>query len=88
MKLLIAFIISVTCFGQEAAKTSPPAPTITLAEQADWLQARAELAEAQLAAQRASDRLAKLSRDFNQRCPLEADKNGRPQCKVPAKEAQ
>ena len=82
MKSILILIISAMCFGQEAAKTSQPAPTITLAEQADWLQARAELAEAQLAVQRATEKLTKLSRDLNQRCQIEADKNGRPQCKT------
>ena len=86
MKLSALFLLSVGVFAQEAPKPpTPPAPTVTLAEQADWLQARAELAEAQLAVQRLTEKLTKMSRDLNQRCPLIADKDGRPQCKEAAK---
>jgi hypothetical protein len=66
--------------GQDPAKT---APAITLEQQAEWLQARAELAEAQLAVKTAEARINAAVKDIQTVCPAVMNKAGRPEC--PAK---
>ena|ERR1035438_8088866 len=77
-------------YGQDkpAPASHSPAPaaatiTITLEEQAEWLQSRAELAEAKVAVQAATERLAKIAKTITDRCPIVMDEKQRPMCAPP-----
>ena len=54
-------------------------PKISLEQQAQWLQARAELAEAKLAVSAAEAKLAGIVVNMQATCPLILN-NGRPEC--------
>jgi hypothetical protein len=60
-----------------------PAPKITLEQQAEWLQARAELLEAQLAVKNAESRLLLVVTKLQAVCPLVLNPQGRPDCAPP-----
>ena len=79
MKTAAIFVFFASfAFGQDSAK---PAPAITIEQQAEWLQARAELAEAQLAVKTAEARLNAAVKDIQAVCPaVGVNKAGRPEC--------
>jgi hypothetical protein len=60
-----------------------PAPKITLEQQAEWLQARAELLEAQLAVKTAEGKLLVVVTKLQAVCPLVLNPQGRPECAPP-----
>lgn len=59
-------------------------PKITLQQQAEWLQARAELAEAKNAVTQLEAKLNGIVQAMQATCPLVL-KDGRPECAPPAK---
>ena len=61
-----------------------PSPTITLEQQAEWLQARAELAEARLALKNAEARMNQIVKEIQGVCPATLNSAGRPECPKPA----
>jgi hypothetical protein len=65
------------------AEDKPKPPQITIEQQAEWLQARAELAEAQLALKTAEARMNAVVKEIQTVCPAVINKAGRPEC--PAK---
>lgn len=62
-----------------ALHSSANEPKITVEQQATWLQARAELAEAKLAVTAAEAKLAGIVASMQNTCPLIL-KDGRPEC--------
>jgi hypothetical protein len=59
-----------------------PEPKITIEQQAEWLQARAELAEAQLQLKAAEARMNAVVKEIQAVCPAVINKAGRPECPV------
>lgn len=78
--ILTACILTASCFLLAAD------PKITLEQQAAWLQARAELAEARLAVAAAEAKINAIVANMQAVCPL-ALNNGRPEC-APQPEAK
>ena len=60
-----------------------PAPTITIEQQAEWLQARAELAEARLTLKNAEARMNQIVKEIQGVCPAVLNSAGRPECPKP-----
>ncbi len=77
MRLVLLFL----CLAAIAADL--PAPKITLEQQAEWLQARADLLEAQLAVKTAEQKLVAVVTKLQAVCPLALNKDGRPECIPP-----
>ena len=79
IKTLILFTLATAALAQTTPKPPQP-PQITLEQQAEWLQARAELAEAQLALKTAEARINAAVKDIQTVCPAVMNKAGRPEC--------
>ena len=77
MKTLILLTLATSALAQTV---TPKPPQITLEQQAEWLQARAELAEAQLALKTAEARINAAVKDIQTVCPAVMNKAGRPEC--------
>jgi hypothetical protein len=81
MKTLVLFAFSFAAVAQPADPT--PAPKITIEQQAQWLQSRAELAEARLALKNAEDRFSQIVKEIMSVCPAIVSPAGRPECPPP-----
>ena len=81
MKRLILVIVGVLAFivSNALLYSNANEPKITIEQQATWLQARAELAEAKLAVTAAEAKLAGIVASMQNTCPLIL-KDGRPEC--------
>lgn len=73
---LLAFLFCAILFAQP---TEPKPARITLEQQAEYLQARAELAEARLAVKDAEAKISLIVSRMQGTCALQLDA-GRPQC--------
>lgn len=82
MKKLILFAAAIIALAQ----TTKPEPKVTIEQQAQWLQARAELAESRLAVKNAEDRFNQIVKEIMAVCPAILSPAGRPEC--PAKPAE
>ena len=78
MRILIGFALLVGFFCH--AEDKPKPSQITIEQQAEWLQARAELAEAQLALKTAEARMQAVVKEIQAVCPAVINKAGRPEC--------
>jgi hypothetical protein len=80
MKLLALIFYA----GLLAQTTEPkPEPKITLDQQAEYLQARMEYAEARIAVATAEAKLQAIVRNMQTTCPLILNPQGRPECAKP-----
>jgi hypothetical protein len=80
MRILIGFALLIGLLCQ--AEDKPKPPQITIEQQAEWLQARAELAEAQLQLKTAEARMNAVVKEIQAVCPAVIGKTGRPECPV------
>ena len=89
MKTLIFFTLAIalaqTCpIGSPGAAGDTPKPAkVTIEQQAQWLQARAELAESRLAVKNAEDRFNQIVKEIMAVCPAILSPAGRPECPAP-----
>jgi hypothetical protein len=80
----LILVLALLAFGACALLRSQP--KISLEQQAQWLQTRAELAEAKLSVTAAEAKLAQIVANMQATCPLVL-KDGRPEC-APKPEAK
>ena len=81
MKFLFLTVFILSAFAQS---TEPkPEPKITIEQQADWLQARGELADAKLAMATAEAKYNAITSSLQAVCPLLLNPKGRPECAPP-----
>ena len=78
MRLFIIFAVVLSSASLAGEKPKPP--QVTIEQQAAWLQARAELAEARLALKTAEDRFNQIVREIQTVCPAILNQSGRPEC--------
>ena len=81
IKTFILFTLATAALAQPVTPKPPQiTPQISIEQQAEWLQARAELAEAQLALKTAEARINAAVKDIQTVCPAVMNKAGRPEC--------
>lgn len=83
MRLTILGLLALTMWAADA----PKPPSITAEQRETYQQARADLAEAQLAVVQAQARLKAAVDAMQAVCPLVVDAQGKPQC-VPQPKAE
>ena len=81
MKTLILFTLAIS--GLALAEDKPKPPKVTIEQQAQWLQARGDLAEARLAVKNAEDRFNQIVKEIMAVCPAILNQSGRPECPAP-----
>ena len=81
MRLTILGLLALTMWAADAPKPEPP--KITEAQQIAYFQAKADLLEAQSAANAAQNRLDAAVKSMQAVCPLALDKDQRPVCQEP-----
>lgn len=78
--IFLLALVSITMAQEKPSVTSKDSPKVTLEQQAKWLQARAELAEARIAYAEALGKYSNSVKEIQAVCSTVVLKEGRPEC--------